>query len=113
MDSIDLAYIAGFFDGEGDCQISYPKNRLGNRNQQLRARITQNNREVLDWIKDSYGFGNVVVKRENGGTCNQCHALQFSCRTARKFLTSIEPFLKVKKEHVASVLDTMGREALD
>ncbi len=109
MKETDLAYVAGFFDGEGDCGIRMPKARNGKRYKKLEARLTQNDRAVLEWVKELFDCGSIHAKKDDR-TPNTCHALQFSYRSARVFLTAIEPYLKVKKEHVTKLLDECGRE---
>lgn len=109
MEEIDLAYIAGFFDGEGDCAIRMPKARNGKRYPKLEARLTQNDRAVLEWVQREFGRGSIHAKKDDRIT-SIGHSLQFSALSARIFLTAIEPYLKVKKEKVTSLLDQTGRE---
>lgn len=109
MTENDLAYVAGFFDGEGCATIRMVKAGNGKRYPRVEARISQNNREVLDWIKESFGFGGVYEKGLSvagnmGYTYNAMH------KSGRIFLTAIEPYLKVKKAHVTNILDQCGRE---
>lgn len=111
MNENDLSYIAGFFDGEGCAALRMVKNSSGNRTARVEARIGQNDREVLDWIQKEFGFGRVFVKKDKRNP-NLHHSLQFTWKSARVFLTTIEPYLKIKKAHVTQILDQCGREAL-
>lgn len=109
MEEIDLAYIAGFFDGEGCAYMSNPKASNGKRYPKLTAKISQNDRAVLDWIVEEFGFGRIYEKKVNSaGNIN--HYISFAHRQARIFLTAIEPYLKVKKSNVSKILDEVGRE---
>src|SRR5438309_1289519 len=85
MDEKDLAYIAGFFDGEGNATIRMVKGSNGKRYPRLEARLTQNDRVVLDWIQSHYGGG--VYEKKDPRTVNIGHALCLSYRKARVFLT--------------------------
>lgn len=105
----DLAYIAGFFDGEGSATIRMVKGSNDKRYPRLEARLTQNDREVLDWIQEYFGLGKVYVKKDER-TVNTGHSLQMYYKSARIFLTAIEPYLRVKQAHVKALLDEAGRE---
>jgi hypothetical protein len=109
----DLIYIAGFFDGEGDARITMiASGKNGKKYPTLTARLTQCDRSVLDWIANGFGFGNVYVKQKASSRHKTCHAYQTSSRAARKFLTAIEPHLKIKRAHVTELLNQAGREPL-
>lgn len=102
ISTVDLAYIAGFFDGEGSAYVCGPYSKYPH----LRAKIAQNETEVLYWIADLYGFGKIYSKGKDSSNSY----IVFAHRQARLFLTSIEPFLRVKKEHVFNLLNEFGRE---
>ncbi|QZE11297.1 LAGLIDADG endonuclease [Streptomyces phage Forrest] len=108
MNENDLSYIAGFFDGEGCAYVSNPKASNGKRYPRVLAKIAQNDREVLDWIAELFGFGKVYGKGD--GTANM--NIVFASKQARKFLTAVEPYLRVKKESVTEILDLHGREPM-
>jgi hypothetical protein len=116
MENTTLAYIAGLFDGEGSARTSTPKASNGKRYPKLEVRIAQADRDVLDWIKSEFGFGSVYSKADKRAAANgwkECYDYVVAHRMARKFLTAIEPFLVVKKEKVAALLDEHGRLELD
>jgi len=104
MNDTDLAYIAGFFDGEGCAYMSNPKSPNGKRYPKLTAKISQNDREVLDWIVEQFGFGKVYQKKANSAG-NVNHYISFAHKQARIFLTTIEPYLRVKKANVTAILN--------
>lgn len=109
MNENDLAYIAGFFDGEGCATIRMVKGSNGKRYPRLEARVSQNDRAVLDWIVEQFGCGKVYEKPDHR-TTTMAHDLHMFYRSGRIFLTAIEPYLKVKKNHVTALLDQAGRE---
>ena len=105
----DMSYVAGFFDGEGCAAIRMVKSsKDGMRRPRLEARISQNDRTVLDWIRDEFG-GNVSA-RHDSRTPNVNHQLMLTYRAARRFLTALEPYLRVKRDQVSGLLDRAGRE---
>lgn len=97
-----LAYIAGFFDGEGCITVSR-RNSSGCR-YSIICIITQKKREVLDLIKSYFG-GYIVIqernRRENDFICR----LRFSPLASREFLEAIEPYLIVKKEQAQIAIE--------
>lgn len=89
--NIQLAYLAGFFDGEGT--ISILKRKKGNWNVShfIRVSIGQKDGATLDWVKENFG-GNVYnVKRDNSFTW------AISDFKAYEFVKTISPFLRYKK----------------
>ncbi len=114
MKETEIAYIAGLFDGEGSASVLYPKaSKNGKRYKKLVARIAQCDRTVLDWVAELTGYGTVHEKsdkRDRAKTWTLCHDYQVAYKNARLFLTLIEPYLIVKRDHVTSLLDENGRE---
>jgi hypothetical protein len=102
MDKMFLSYVAGFFDGEGSAYS------VGNK---LTAKISQIDRRPLDLIVEEFGCGKVytgVNKRRPD--LQPVSQVVFAWKTARYFLTQIEPYLIVKKDNVSALLDQNGRE---
>lgn len=110
MDEKDKAYIAGFFDGEGSAFMGHPKaHKNGKRYNRLEAKISQNSREVLDWIAGLFGFGRIYARGISEHHPQINHNICFTYKQAQIFLTAIEPFLIVKRENVTNLLDEAGR----
>lgn len=87
-----LAYVAGFFDGEG-C-VSILKYRQKNRHSpsyRLHAHIVQKSLSPLDIIHSGIGVGNIF--KMTGG-----FQLQITGIESRDFLEKILPYLILKKE---------------
>ncbi|KKU79712.1 MAG: hypothetical protein UY05_C0023G0004 [Candidatus Peregrinibacteria bacterium GW2011_GWA2_47_7] len=60
MKNVDIAYIAGFFDGEGDVGIyPYRATKNGKYYPKLTARIHNTHQESLEWVKKRPGFRNL------------------------------------------------------
>lgn len=84
-----LAYIAGFFDGEGCISVHFAS--AEHKNTILRASITQNVPEPLEMIQELFG----------GSLCRtNKKAIQLSIngKKAHIFLETILPYLTVKRE---------------
>ena len=79
----EIAYYAGFFDGEG-CVTS-------NGQGYLNVVISGNNLEVLQEMKERFG-GNIHTRPN--GTSN----LSLSTQLGKAFLETLLPFLRVKRE---------------
>jgi hypothetical protein len=112
MKITDIHYYAGFFDGEGSASLINAKDRHGKVRTRLTATITQIDREVLDYLVAEMGCGNVHAcssKKALARGQRQCYQAVFTHRSAREFLVLIEPYLRVKKDHVTGLLDITGR----
>ena len=84
---MNIAWIAGFFDGEG-CVYIFPNGKG------IQVSITQKNKASLELIKAFYGFGRIAYKDKN----NQCHIWQVCSKIdILRFLRSIRQYVIVKK----------------
>jgi hypothetical protein len=102
---VDLAYAAGFFDGEGCAMI---RNGKGT-SIRLDVSIAQNTMPVLEMLKGFFG-GNVYGTKSTGGfkPNKQCFQLRLNGDNAARFLVAVFPYLVVKKEDVREVLVAWG-----
>jgi len=101
MTDIDKAYIAGLFDGEGSVSFVFKKAHNGKRYGKLYARISNTNREVLEWIKNTLGFGFIVINTKIPRPNRKfCYDFVVAYEKARKFLAVIRPYLKIKANSV-------------
>jgi hypothetical protein len=91
MENESLAYLAGFFDGEGCVGIKRSGNSF-----QLYATIGQNKPFVLTKIVEM--FGGSIRKNKN------ISVYWCSAKVARKFLKAIAPFSVIKKAEIEMAL---------
>jgi len=100
MESHELAYLAGFFDGEGSIGI-----QKGNRTQfrpngsplfGLRVIITNQNLETLLWIQNE--FGGKIYKRAGA------YSFVIQTTKAEKLLSSIRPYARIKSDQIRLAL---------
>ncbi len=80
-----LAYTAGFFDGEGTISIT----RSGGQ-YQFYIQISQATKEPLDSIQEWFGCGIIKVARRPNGL--PVWRLQLAARQAEAFLRAIKPY---------------------
>lgn len=89
---IQLAYIGGFFDGEGMVTINPRQSEY-----YLMIRVSNNNEEPLRYIRSVLGCGNVRIIEPKGNRSMsyiwQCFGLE-----AAGVLEQLLPYLRVKKE---------------
>jgi len=64
----DIAWAAGFFDGEGTIYVS----TLGGKGFQIQAGVSQNDPEALYKFKDIVGFGEVYHSKCSKWLCGTC-----------------------------------------
>ena len=88
MDEKDVAYVAGFFDGEGCACI------CGNHS--VKVAISQKLPQVLYWIKGLFG-GNVHLESRGQGAARWC---LYNKEDMLNFFKVIRPFLRVKSVDV-------------
>jgi hypothetical protein len=80
----DLAYAAGFFDGEGCACIC--------KNLSVKVMVSQKLPEVLFWFKVNFG-GNVHLQGKNQGAARWG---LYNKKELLEFFLKIRPYLKVK-----------------
>lgn len=88
----EIAYIAGFFDGEGCVRIK--KANQGGNSYYLIAHITNTNPVILKKVQDLFG-GNTRVQ-ENGRN-KPIYNWYITSSEANDFLKTLQPFLIEKK----------------
>ena len=87
MSKMNWDYVAGFYEGEGTCGAYFCKYKNKNEEKtrfyyRLQVGITQNEKFILNEIKNFVGFGK-IYKHGNGFQYN------FTNNNARKFLCKI------------------------
>ena len=111
---LDLAYIAGFFDGEGSVTIHEnckPSPRGISPNHTLQVSLGNTDPRVLEWIKSLFGGGISYRRVEKA---NHRHVAQWTLRAASAlpFLVAIRPYLRMKGEQVDVAIEYQRTKAL-
>lgn len=99
---VELAYIAGFFDGEGCVNLSSPS---------LVVHLTNTNREVLDWVQSLFG-GKVYLPPRYSIKHKQSYRWHLHKRDVTAFLTAIQPYVRIKQIQVVLGLGLAGINAV-
>jgi len=89
----DIAYIAGFFDGEGCIRIK--KASQGGNSYYLWVAITNSNKEILEFIKDIFGG---KVRRAEKTINKVIYHYLITSSEANDMLKVLLGFLKEKKK---------------
>jgi len=99
-----LAYIAGFFDGEGSIYIS-----KGHSQYFLCAKLTNTNLPVLKNIERILNLGSTSTSHDKRERSSQLFRTQFFCNEAKQFLESIYPYLIIKKEQAKLAIEFQSK----
>lgn len=110
MSAQSLAYLAGFFDGEGCIMVGKGKHSdcKNGANHTLMVSATQIDRRPLDLFLEKFGGSIILDKTAASGEwrqkSNPVWRWKCSNRVAIEALRSMEPFLIVKKEQAKEAL---------
>ena len=102
-----VEYLAGLFDADG-CASSYVQRRKkSNKTVQVHScEIAMTNKEVIHWVKDFLGFGNIFYKKKVGGMGKKPQwRYRASHRLALKFANKILPHSIVKKKMLQDIVN--------
>jgi len=91
----ELAYVAGYFDGEGCVMHSGGS---------IRVAISNTFLPRLKWLMHSYGGSIRECETPRGLGFRRLYQWQISGKNARRFLLDIEPLLDEKREQAQIVL---------
>jgi hypothetical protein len=109
-DVATLAYLAGFFDGEGCIQITRIKDKrhlIGGAYHQMNLETTQCNPAPLELMKQTFG-GWVALKHTTASNRKPLYRHMTSQRKAENMLKLLLPYLIVKKEEAIVALEFMS-----
>jgi hypothetical protein len=103
----DLAYIAGFMDGEGCYTIARKKRPNGNYSYMVYVacgqKATPENITTIKWIQSLFG-GSVFFTKGTGNRCDVV-AIGFTCQDALKFVHAVYPYIKTKKAQADIIIE--------
>ena len=102
-DPINLAYIAGFLDGDGSIMLQLHRRKSGKETFRVKTVICfyQDSRHLdkIEWIKKVLGCGYIYTRRDR---ITELRIEGF--QRAFEVLTSLKPYLRFKKKQVNLVL---------
>ncbi len=94
MVDTELAYAAGFFDGEGSISLVRQNN---NRSHSLQVAVASNDYEVLQWFQKRFG-GTIVTKQPRKPTHSVSYDWRLTDRRALAFLQLIRRYLVIERK---------------
>ena len=109
----NIAYLAGLFDADG-CASSYvQRNKKSNKTVQVHCcEIAMTNKEVIHWVKNLVGFGNIHYKAKVGGMGKKPQwRYRASHRLALKFANKILPHSIVKKGKLQKIINHYDKKS--
>ena len=97
LSAVELAYISGFFDGEGYCGCGVGKWNT------ITVQFCQRTREVLNWIQARVG-GNIYIRPVSKSNPGGAHTLNINGYEAAVVLRRMFPYLIVKRTQAYTAL---------
>ena len=106
VDKNEVAYIAGFFDGEGtiNLQTHHRNNAAKTTTFHLKFRITNTNKEILDFIKFFFGVGKIYEMKRYSLKHKVAWSYELNGHDAAFAIKILLPYLVVKKEQAKLAL---------
>ena len=108
-----VEYLAGLFDADG-CASSYvQRSKKSNKTVQVHScEISMTNKEVVYWVKNFLGFGNICYRKKVGGMGKKPQwRFRASHRLALKFANKVLPHSIVKKKKLQDIVNHYGNKA--
>ena len=99
LSEIELAWMAGFVDGEGCIMLGYSHNeKTGNYNFRRRVNIVNTNRDILKIFQDNFGGSIREQKhmRKHFPNAKPIYSWVCDAKQGAYFIGLIKPYLKVK-----------------
>src|SRR3989344_463454 len=105
---VELAYIAGFLDADGAIMACIEKHigkRFGFR-VRVSVKVTQHDREVLDWMREKLQVG--IVRANRPARARQTFDLHIRDREhVRQVLLALMPYVRVKRAQAQIALEIL------
>lgn len=108
---VELAYLAGIVDGEETIGIAMRKGTARTNYRALfepRLQIANTDQKLIDWIRAR--FGGTLVRTPAKPPHQELLTLRWIGQTARFLLKALEPYLVIKAERAALVIDAWSHD---
>ena len=106
MQEKDRSYLAGLFDADGCASNYMQRYKKSNKTTQVHScEIAMTNKEVIHWVKNFVGFGNIHYKAKVGGMGKKPQwRYRASHKLALKFANIIMPYSIVKRDKLKEII---------
>ena len=95
---MDIAYLAGFWDGEG--YVGWMSKGKDVKGRKLVVGLSQKDPSILLWVMETYG-GRIRLSKKG------CHDWATSYKKAERFLRDIYPYVRIRKDKIKKALDKL------
>lgn len=103
LDELELAYIAGFFDGEGTITIHHRNASTKKNWYRVCASVSNTDNTLLELLRDSFG-GYISMLRRNGNR-KDIYQWHITSTGAVVFISAIKPYLRQKLDQADVALE--------
>lgn len=93
----DLAYAAGYFDGDGNFVAYWTPSQ-----KHFKAMVTNTYRPTLEWLAEMFG-GSIHLQQSTLGK-KPCYSWHCTGKNAYEFIKQVLPYLREKQEHASFML---------
>jgi hypothetical protein len=102
----DICYLSGLFDADGCASSHVARRKESNYTIKVHAcEISMTNKEVIYWVKNVLGFGNIHYKKKVGGMGKKPQwRYRATHRLALKFANIVLPYSIVKKNKLKEII---------
>ena len=112
MNEIDIAYIAGLFDGEGSVSYYQRKEKRKGKKKAynfwvIRCELSMTDQYVVEWMHKVLGVGTVIKRLPTKSWIGKKTQWRWRCchRDALSFAKLIWPYTQVKLHKIEQILD--------
>ena len=113
MTSVEAAYIAGLFDGEGCVTCKKKPTKRADRNGKvynqwyIRCEITMTDKDIIAWLHETLGFGWSREKKYSKRPAHYKRQWRWCCgyRDALIFAKLLWPYAQVKLHKLEKIID--------
>ena len=102
----DICYLSGLFDADGCASSHVARKKKSNYTIKVHTcEISMTNKEVIYWVKNVLGFGNIHYKKKVGGMGKKPQwRYRVTHRLALKFANIVLPYSMVKKNKLEEII---------
>ena len=105
MKTEDIAWMAGFFEGEGTIYVTGGNNPHGTPYPRLKASIAQNDKRPLEKIKELLGYGTLNGPYRVKLSTTGHYQLSFGDKQTLRFIELLRPYLMAKGEQADRAIE--------